>query len=65
MEAQLDIAIHTKENLDRYLKNIKDTNHELYEEMKPFGNGPRCTFKGFKCTSPCMFGPKGALDRLI
>ncbi len=64
-EAQLDIAIHTKENLDRYLENIKDSNPALYNEMKEYGNGPRCTFKGFKCTSPCMFGPKGALNRYI
>ena len=64
-EAQLDIAIHTKENLDRYLKNIKETNKELYEELKQYGNGARCTFKGFKCTNPCIFGPKEALTRYI
>ncbi len=64
-EAQLDIALHTKENLDRYLENIKDTNKDLYEEMKQYGNGARCTFKGFKCTSPCIFGPKEALNRYI
>ena len=64
-EAQLDIAVHTKENLDRYLENIKETNAELYEELKQYGNGARCTFKGFKCTNPCMFGPKEALNRYI
>ncbi len=64
-EAQLDIAIHTKENLDRYLSHIKETNTDLYEELKQYGNGARCTFKGFKCTNPCMFGPKGALNRMI
>ena len=31
-QAQLDIAVHTKENLDRYLENIKESNKELYEE---------------------------------
>ncbi len=64
-EAQLDIAIHTKEHLDKYLEKIKNTNPSLYEEMKQYGNGPRCTFKGFKCTSPCIFGPNKALTRLI
>ncbi len=64
-EAQLDIAIHTKENLDRYLENIKETNKDLYEELKQYGTGARCTFKGFKCTNICMFGPKGALNRYI
>ena len=64
-EAQLDIALHTKENLDRYLENIKNTNEELYEELKQYGNGPRCTFKGFTCTNPCIFGPKEALNRYI
>ena len=64
-EAQLEIAVHTKENLDRYLKNIKETNKELYEELSQYGTGARCTFKGFKCASPCVFGPRHAFDRLI
>ena len=64
-EAQLDIALHTKENLDRYLESIKNTNKELYEELKQYGNGARCTFKGFTCTNPCIFGPKEALNRYI
>ena len=53
--AQLDIAMHTKENLEKYIASVKTTNPEVYEELKQYNSGARCTFKGFKCTQPCMF----------
>lgn len=63
--AQLEIALQTKEIMDLYLENVKTKNSSVYEYLKPYASGARCTFKGFKCESPCMWGAKGALNRDI
>ncbi len=63
--AQLEIAHQTKEILDRYLENTKDNKPEIYEYLKPYSKGARCTFPGWHCTAPCMWGAKKALDRCI
>ncbi len=62
-EAQLEIAIQTKKILDRYLEETKDKKPEIYEYLKPYSYGARCTFPGYTCGKPCIFGPKGALER--
>ena len=62
--AQLEIMQETDRTMRRYLEAVRD-NKELYEYLLPYTNGARCTFPGFKCTSPCIFGPKGAMDRII
>ena len=62
--AQLEIAKQTKATMDRYLEEVKD-NKDLYNYLLPYSNGARCTFPGFKCTAPCIFGPKLAMDRKI
>lgn len=62
--AQLEIAKQTKATMDRYLEEVKD-NKDLYNYLLPYSKGARCTFPGFKCTAPCIFGPKLAMDRKI
>lgn len=63
--AQLEIAEQTKETMRKYLNETKETNPEIYEYLLPYSKGARCTFPGFKCTSPCVFGPKEAFLRKI
>ena len=63
--AQLEIMEQTKEIMNKYLKATKDTNKEVYEYLINYSKGARCTFPGFKCTSPCIFGGKNAFDRVI
>lgn len=62
--AQIEIMYQTKEILKHYMENVKD-NEVLYNYLKPYSKGARCTFPGWKCTSPCVFGPKNGLDRDI
>lgn len=64
-EAQLEIAMQTKEILDKYLENTKDTKPEIYNYLLPYSKGARCTFPNFKCGKMCVFGPKNALNRLF
>lgn len=61
---QLEIAIQTKKTLCRYLYSVLD-NPELYNYLLPYSKGARCTFPGWKCNSPCVFGGKNALNRII
>ena len=63
--AQLEIMEQTKDTMKKYLESTKDTNKEIYEYLLPYSKGARCTFPGFKCTSPCIFGGKGAMTRKI
>ena len=63
--AQLEIALQTKEILNKYMENTKDTKKEIYDYLVPFSKGARCTFPGFKCTLPCMWGAKRGIDRKI
>ena len=62
-EAQLEIAIQTKKILDRYMEETKNKKPEIYEYLKPYSNGARCTFPEYTCGKPCIFGPNGALER--
>ena len=63
--AQLEIMEQTEETMKKYLEATKESNPEVYEYLLPYSKGARCTFPGFKCTSPCVFGGKGALTRKI
>jgi len=63
--AQLEIMLQTKEIMDKYVEQTKDTYQEIYEYLKPYSNGVRCTFKGWKCSSPCIWGAKNSMTRLI
>ena len=62
--AQLEIMQQTLETLDKYLKAVKDR-PELYNYLLPYSKGARCTFPGWKCSSPCIFGGKDAIGRVI
>lgn len=63
--AQLEIMNQTKEILDKYLENTKDTNKEVYNYLNQYSSGIRCRFPGWKCTAPCIWGSKNALSRKI
>ena len=62
--AQLEIMEQTEDTLQKYLAAVKDK-PELYNYLLPYSKGARCTFPGFKCTSPCIFGGKDAMNRII
>ena len=62
--AQLEIMEQTKEIMDRYLEAINEK-PELYNYLLPYSNGARCTFPGWKCNSPCIFGGKNAMNRIV
>ena len=62
--AQLEIMLQTKDIMNKYLEAVKD-NSELYNYLLPYTKGARCTFPGWTCNSPCIFGPKNAMTRTI
>lgn len=63
--AQLEIAMQTKETLEEYLENTKETNKRVYNYLMQYATGARCTFADYNCAKPCIWGAKNALDRLI
>ena len=62
-EAQLEIELQTNETLHKYLENTKESKPIIYNYLLPYAKGVRCTFPGFKCTKPCIWGAKEALQR--
>lgn len=62
--AQLEIMDQTKETLDKYL-NATANDTELHNYLLTYSHGARCTFPGWKCSKPCIFGAKDALNRII
>ena len=63
--AQLEIMEQTIETMNKYLNYTKQTTEDVYNYLLPYSKGARCTFPGWKCKSPCVFGAKGAINRLI
>lgn len=63
--AQLEIMNQTYDILQKYINNTKNTNEEIYNYLLPYSKGARCTYPGFKCNMPCMWGAKNALTRKI
>ena len=63
--AQLEIMEQTDRIMKKYLEATKEKDTEIYEELLPYSKGARCTFPGWKCTTPCVFGPKNAMKRKI
>ena len=57
---QYEATMVMKEQLDKYLDNVTSVNAR--EALEKIYTGARCTF-GYKCTEPCMFGAKFALNR--
>ena len=62
--AQLEIMEQTEVIMNKYLDAVKEKS-ELYNYLLPYSKGARCTFPGWKCTSPCIFGGKNAMHRII
>ena len=62
--AQLEIMEQTSEIMNKYLAATVDKT-ELHDYLLPYSKGARCTFPGWKCNSPCVFGGKNAMNRLI
>ena len=62
--SQLEIMQETKNIMNKYLEATKDK-PELYQYLLPYSRGARCTFLGWKCDSPCVFGGYGAMIRNI
>ena len=62
--AQLEIMQQTHLTMEKYLQAVKNDS-ELLNYLLPYSKGARCTFPGWKCESPCIFGGKKAMDRLI
>lgn len=63
--AQLEIMNQTYEILQKFIENTKNSNEDVYNYLLPYSKGARCTYPGFKCTSPCMWGAKNSLTRNI
>ena len=62
--AQLEIMEQTKDTMDKYLEATKN-DEAIQNYLLPYSKGARCTFPGFKCNMPCVFGGKGAMNRKI
>ncbi len=63
--AQLEIALQTKRTLEEYLRNTKETDERVYNYLLQYANGARCTFPDYTCNKPCIWGAKGAFERLV
>ena len=63
--AQLEIMEQTADTMNKYLEATKTDNPEVYEYLLPYSKGARCTFPGWKCAMPCVFGAKKAYERKI
>jgi hypothetical protein len=63
--AQLEIMRQTKKTMDKYLAAVKDKNPDVYDYLEPYSHGPRCTFPGWKCENPCIFGGSKAFKREV
>ncbi len=62
--AQLEIMEQTQQTMQKYLEATKNK-PELYNYLLQYSKGARCTFPGWKCNSPCIFGGKDAMKRII
>lgn len=62
--AQLEIMEQTKKTMEKYMEEVEE-NSEIYNYLLPYSKGARCTFPGWKCNSPCIFGGKDAMNRKI
>ncbi len=63
-QAQLETMQRTKKTLEKYMEETESENPDVYNKLKAYSNGPRCTFPDYVCASPCIFGKNG-LERLI
>lgn len=63
--AQLEIMQQTKKTLEQYKKALKEKKHPLYQDIRGYDRGARCTFPDYSCTSECGFSEGIKLVRKI
>jgi hypothetical protein len=60
--------VSTRKEGIRYLLQLEKSKSKSIQKAItsyiPYSKGVRCTFPEFKCTKPCMWGAKNALDRI-
>lgn len=62
--AQLEIDQQTRATIDKYANYVKgDT--EMYNKIKEYTKGSRCTFPDYKCPNPCGFKDGVTGERMI
>ena len=54
----------TEITMKKYMDSVKN-NPVIYDYLLPYSKGARCTFPGWRCNSPCIFGGKNAMTRKI
>ena len=64
-QAQLEIDRQTTISKKKMFERLLNENPALAEELKPYLNGSRCTFKDYSWQSPCNFKPGIKGDRII
>ena len=62
---QLEIMLQTKETLMKYTNELRKTNNPLYDEIKKYSHGARCTFSDYNCPNDCKFISGKKLTRKI
>lgn len=63
--AQLEIMKVSREILQKYIDNTKDSARSIHETLLKYSKGAKCTFPNIKCQSVCPFTSKNALTRLV
>lgn len=63
--AQLEIMSQTKKTLLKYKDELENSNDYLFNDIKQYTNGARCTFPDFQCLSDCKFAEGKKLSRKI
>ena len=51
--AQLEINMQTSATLQLYLNALQTNNHPMYQHLKLYSNGARCTFPNYTCKEKC------------
>lgn len=63
--AQLEIMNQTRKTLLEYSDALKAKKHPLYQDIRGYTKGARCTFPDYDCTSECGFSEGIRLVRKI
>lgn len=63
--AQLEIMLQTRKTLLEYMDALKESNPVLYEDIKKYSHGARCSFPDYVCPADCKFKEGKTLVRKI
>ena len=63
--AQLEIMLQTRKTLLEYMDALKESNPVLYEDIKKYSHGARCSFPDYVCPADCKFKEGKILVRKI